>query len=166
MDNNDPSSSSSKATRVHRAASQDQANREALLADHRRKRSNKKSSSSSNDNSTMAEATDIQQSLSRTQALLGNELQLVSHMASAIDDDGHRLEETMKEHATMNVSKAQQALKNLQRAQQREERLLLGSIVFFVLVVIYIFWARVILHLPLIDTTIYAVRGLVKKVFQ
>eukprot|EP00522_Entomoneis_paludosa_P007104 CAMPEP_0172447656 /NCGR_PEP_ID=MMETSP1065-20121228/6926_1 /TAXON_ID=265537 /ORGANISM="Amphiprora paludosa, Strain CCMP125" /LENGTH=110 /DNA_ID=CAMNT_0013199019 /DNA_START=102 /DNA_END=434 /DNA_ORIENTATION=+ len=108
----------------------------------------------------MAEATEIQKSLSRTQALLGNELKRVSNVASAIDDDGKVLEDTMNEQKSMQVDKAKKALTNLQLAQQREQRYLMASIIFFWLVVAYIFWARVVLHMPFIDTTIWSLRKL------
>mmetsp|Transcript_14011 Transcript_14011/g.18265 ORF Transcript_14011/g.18265 Transcript_14011/m.18265 type:complete len:160 (-) Transcript_14011:33-512(-) len=152
------------AERIRQEAQRDRDNRDNLLGPEiaRRKRK-KKGSSSSTSNSTVAEATEIQKSLSRTQALLGNELKRVSHVASSIDDDGKMLEETMNEHQIMNVSKAKKALTNLQLAQQREQRYLTASIVFFWLVIAYIFWARVVLNLPLIDTTIYSIRKLFQK---
>ena len=104
-----------------------------------------------NTTSTASEAAAIQQSLNRTQALLKNELERVAHVASTIDDDGKHLQETMQSHQTMNVSSAKKALTSLERAQQREQRILIASIVFFWLVVFYIFLWRVLLHLPFFD---------------
>jgi Sec20 len=101
--------------------------------------------------STASEAAAIQQSLNRTQALLKNELERVAHVASTIDDDGKHLQETMQSHQTMNVSSAKKALTSLERAQQREQRILIASIVFFWSVVFYIILWRVLLHLPFFD---------------
>jgi hypothetical protein len=106
------------------------------------------SGSSSN---TASEAANIQKSLQRTQALLKNELERVSQVASAIDDDGKILEETMTDQQTLNVSSAKKALTSLQRAQQREQRVLMASIVFFYGVVFYILWCRLLIRIPFAD---------------
>jgi hypothetical protein len=106
---------------------------------------------STKNTSTASEAAAIQQSLNRTQALLKNELERIAHVASTIDDDGKHLQETMQSHQTMNVSSAKKALTSLERAQQREQRILIASIVFFWSVVFYIILWRVLLHLPFFD---------------
>jgi ribosomal protein L16 Arg81 hydroxylase len=104
-----------------------------------------------NTSTTVSEAAAIQQSLNRTQLLLKHELERVAHVASTIDDDGKHLQETMHSHQTMNVSSAKKALTSLERAQQREQRILIASLVFFWSVVFYIFLWRVLLHLPFAD---------------
>ena len=100
---------------------------------------------------TAHEAAAIQQSLARTQTLLQHELGRVSAVSHVIDQDGQLLGDTKETHASLNVRNASQALKNLQQAQQREERILWASIVFFVLVLGHILWVRVISHLPLVE---------------
>jgi hypothetical protein len=100
---------------------------------------------------TASEAANIQKSLHRTQALLKNELERVSHVASAIEDDGKMLQETMNDQQNLNVSSAKKALTSLQRAQQREQRVLMASIVFFYVVVFYIFWCRLLIRIPFLD---------------
>jgi hypothetical protein len=100
---------------------------------------------------TASEAANIQKSLHRTQALLKNELERVSQVASAIEDDGKMLQETMSDQQTLNVSSAKKALTSLQRAQQREQRVLMASIVFFYGVVFYILWCRLLIRIPFAD---------------
>jgi hypothetical protein len=99
----------------------------------------------------MNEAAGIQQSLSRTQALLRGELERVSHVATAIEDDGKILKSTKDLQVTMNVSSAKKALTALERAQQFERRVLIASVVFFWTVVLYIVWCRIVSHLPFVD---------------
>jgi hypothetical protein len=100
---------------------------------------------------TASEAANIQKSLHRTQALLKNELERVSKVASAIDDDGKMLQDTMTDQQSLNVSSAKKALTSLQRAQQREQRVLMASIVFFYGVVFYILWCRLLIRIPFAD---------------
>jgi hypothetical protein len=100
---------------------------------------------------TASEAANIQKSLHRTQALLKNELERVSQVASAIDDDGKMLQDTMTDQQSLNVSSAKKALTSLQRAQQREHRVLMASIVFFYGVVFYILWCRLLIRIPFAD---------------
>jgi hypothetical protein len=100
---------------------------------------------------TASEAANIQKSLHRTQALLKNELERVSQVASAIDDDGKMLQDTMTDQQSLNVSSAKKALTSLQRAQQREQRVLMASIVFFYGVVFYILWCRLLIRIPFAD---------------
>lgn len=129
-------------------------NRNALFDESaiRRRRQQKSSSN------TAVEAASIQNSLSRTQHLLKNELSRVSQVASAIDEDGKVLNQTMDTHKSLNVKKAKNALTSLQRAQQHEQRVLLASIIFFWSVVIYILCVRIILHIPFVDRLISSLR--------
>jgi len=134
--------------------------RSQLFGVKRRKNQQRRSpSSSSSANATATEAASIQQSLSRTRALLRSELDRVSHVSHAIEDDGKLLKDTMQAQETMNVSSAKKALTALERAQQVEHRVLVASIVFFWCVVFYVLWGRVLCRLPLVDT---AMRTLAK----
>src|SRR5689334_3529022 len=90
--------------------------------------------------STANDAASLQQSLARTQRLLAQELERVSHVASAIEQDGRILDETMGHHQTMNVRQAKRALTALEREQRKEQRILVASIVFFWCVVAYVLW--------------------------
>jgi len=130
-------------------------NRSQLFGARRRrgKKSNKNGPSGNTASiSTANEAASIQQSLSRTQNLLKNELDRVTGVASAIDDDGKLLQDTMDTHQSMNVAGAKKALTSLERAQQREHMILMASVAFFWLVVLFVMWQRIISKLPLIDT--------------
>lgn len=80
----------------------------------------------------------------KTQQLLKNELNRVSHIQSAIDDDEQRLQGAMEHHKRLNTKQAAKQLTALQRAQQQEQRVLTASIVFFGLTVLYIMWSRVL----------------------
>ena len=101
--------------------------------------------------STASEAQSIQQSLQRTQNLLKNELNRVSQVATAIDEDGKLLEDTKATHQSLNVSGAKKALTSLQRAQQQEQRVLMASVLFFFSVVFYIMWCRILVKLPFVE---------------
>jgi hypothetical protein len=100
--------------------------RSQLLDDNKRRKNQIRQS-----NNTALEAAGIQQSLSRTQALLQNELERISHVASAIQHDDKLLKETTNLHKTMNITGAKKALTALERAQQREQRILMLSVAFF-----------------------------------
>ena len=100
--------------------------------------------------STASEAQAIQKSLMRTQMLLRNELQRVSHVQNAIDEDGNVLQHTMDQHKSLNTKSAQKALTALQRAQQQEQRVLMASITFFFVVAFYILWSRILLRFAFI----------------
>jgi Sec20 len=104
--------------------------------------------------STASEAQSIQHSLQRTQNLLKNELDRVTQVATTIDEDGKLLEDTKNEFQSLNVGAAKKALTSLQRAQQREQRVLTASILFFFSVVFYIMWQRVLIKLPLVDRVV------------
>jgi hypothetical protein len=121
--------------------------------------------SSTSQGTTASEAASIQQSLSRTQTLLQQELERVSQVSKALDDDDELLHQTKDLHSTMNVSHAKKALSALERAQRKEQRLLAASIVFFWLVVAYILWERLLTHLPLFDRAIGLVVGLIQLPF-
>lgn len=101
--------------------------------------------------STASEAANIQKSLHRTQTLLKNELERVSQVATAIEDDGKVLAETMTDQQQLNVSSAAKALTSLQRAQQREQRVLYASIILFYSAVFYILWCRLLIRIPFAD---------------
>ena len=130
-------------------------NRKALFDEATMKRRRGKSSGSSN---TAVEAASIQNSLSRTQHLLKNELNRVNQLGTAIEDDGLVLKNTLITHETLNVSKAKHALTKLQSAQRREQRVLLASIIFFFSVVIHISFVRIIMHIPFVDRMIASLR--------
>jgi Sec20 len=114
-------------------------------------------SNSRSGNATAMEAAGIQMSLERTQLLLKQELERVSHVASTIDQDGKLLDETTNLHQQMNVKGAKKALSSLERAQQRQRRVLQCSLVFFWTVVFYIAWERVLTRLPFVDRVLQAV---------
>ncbi|KAI2502965.1 hypothetical protein MHU86_11470 [Fragilaria crotonensis] len=82
--------------------------------------------------STADEARSITKSLRRTQALLSQELERVSHVSEAIDEDGKLLQKTKTQQHIMNdtAKDANAALRNLQ-LQQRKETLVLMTAVFF-----------------------------------
>ena len=119
-------------------------NRQKLFKDARRK---KKSGASS----TASEAQSIAQSLQRTQNLLKGELDRVSQVATAIDEDGKMLQDAQNELQQVNASGAKKALTSLQRAQQHEQRVLMASVAFFFAVVFYIAWQRILIKLPFVE---------------
>lgn len=100
--------------------------------------------------STASEAKKIQKSLLKTQHLLKNELNRVSNITNAIEEDGIILQQSMDHHKSLNTKNAQQALTALQRAQAHEQRILNTSIFVFVTVVFYIMWSRVLIKFDLI----------------
>ena len=102
-------------------------------------------------NNTASEAQRIQKSLLKTKHLLQNELHRVTNITNVIEEDGHILEKTMDEHKSLNTKKAQSALTSLERAQQHEQRVLNGSILIFILTVLYIIWCRVLIKLDFIS---------------
>ena len=114
-----------------------------------RRKNNK--SNNNNNNNTASEAQKIQKSLLKTKHLLQNELHRVTNITNVIEEDGHILEKTMDEHKSLNTKKAQSALTSLERAQQHEQRVLNGSILIFILTVLYIIWCRVLIKLDFIS---------------
>ena len=113
--------------------------------------SRRKNSKSNDNNNTASEAQKIQKSLLKTKHLLQNELHRVTNITNVIEEDGHILEKTMDEHKSLNTKKAQSALTSLERAQQHEQRVLNGSILIFILTVLYILWCRVLIKLDFIS---------------
>ena len=113
--------------------------------------SRRKNNKSNNSNNTASEAQKIQKSLLKTKHLLQNELHRVTNITNVIEEDGHILEKTMDEHKSLNTKKAQSALTSLERAQQHEQRVLNGSILIFILTVVYIIWCRVLIKLDFIS---------------
>lgn len=101
---------------------------------------------------TASEAAAIQESLRRTQTLLQNELERVDKVGRAIDSDGKLLEESKTDQQSLNASKAKSALTSLQRAQQREQRVLMLSVAFFWTVVFYVLWCRVLIRIPFLES--------------
>eukprot|EP00934_Nitzschia_sp_Nitz4_P004950 Nitzschia sp. Nitz4//scaffold397_size11424//10631//11035//NITZ4_009045-RA/size11424-processed-gene-0.7-mRNA-1//-1//CDS//3329550296//4940//frame0 len=124
------------------------------VADNRQERNNRDNlfqQRRANTSSTASEAQSIQKSLMRTQDLLKNELQRVSHLGSAIEEDGHVLLQAMDQHKSINTRNAQKALTALQRAQRHEQRVLMSSVFFFLLVAFYILWARVLITVDIVS---------------
>jgi hypothetical protein len=113
--------------------------------------SSRRKNNNSNNNNTASEAQKIQQSLLKTKHLLQNELHRVTNITNVIEEDGYILEKTMDEHKSLNTKKAQSALTSLERAQQHEQRVLNGSILIFILTVLYIIWCRVLIKLDFIS---------------
>lgn len=112
---------------------------------------------------TAMEAAGIQQSLSRTQALLKSELERVSHVSAAIQEDGKLLQQTNTLHQTLNVKGAKNALTALERSQQREHRILLASVTFFWVAVMYILWERLLTRLPFVDRILRVLISILNK---
>ena len=100
---------------------------------------------------TASEAAAIQQSLGRTQTLLQTELQRVAAVQNAIRDDEAMLQQTVDTHKTLNVDKAAHALTQLERAQQKERRVLTASVTFFWCAVFYVAWCRILIKIPFVD---------------
>jgi hypothetical protein len=95
--------------------------------------------------STADEARSITKSLRRTQALLSQELERVSHVSGAIDEDGKMLQKTKTHQHSMNdtVKGANSALRNLQLQQRKEHLILMTSVFFFFAVALYVLWTRI-----------------------
>ena len=100
--------------------------------------------------STASESQSILRSMLRTQNLLKNELDRMSHLQSTIDQDGVVLQQTMEHHKSLNTKNAQKALTSLQKAQQHEQRVLRLSIAFFFFVTFYVMWSRVLIKFDFI----------------
>jgi hypothetical protein len=116
--------------------------------------------------STASEAQSIQKSLMRTQHLLKNELQRVSHVQTAIEEDGNVLHQTMDHHKSLNTKNAQKALTSLQRARQSEQRILMASVVFFCVVALYVLWSRVLLRLEFIYQLLVVIVSFLTKLYE
>jgi Sec20 len=101
--------------------------------------------------STASEAQAIQKSLIRTQNLLKMELQRVSHLGNAIEEDGKLLQNTMDDHKSLNTRNAHKALSALERAQRQEQRVLMVSVSFFFLAAFYVMWSRVLIKFDFVS---------------
>mmetsp|Transcript_27292 Transcript_27292/g.58398 ORF Transcript_27292/g.58398 Transcript_27292/m.58398 type:complete len:131 (+) Transcript_27292:125-517(+) len=104
--------------------------------------------------STASEAQKIQKSLLKTQHLLKDELNRVSNITNAIEEDGNILQQTMDHHKSLNTKNAQHALTALQRAQAHEQRVLNSSIIVFMTAVFYIMWSRVLVKIDVISVVL------------
>jgi hypothetical protein len=95
--------------------------------------------------STADEARSITKSLRRTQALLVQELERVSHVSDAIDEDGKLLQKTKTHQHIMNdtAKGANAALRNLQLQQRKETLVLMTSVFLFYAVALYVLWTRI-----------------------
>lgn len=107
-------------------------------------------------NVTASEAAAIQESLRRTQKLLAAELARVAAVQNAIDDDERLLRDTMHTHKTLDVAGAKKALTELERAKQKERRVLTASVLFFWATVFYVMCCRILLRIPFLDRLTYA----------
>jgi hypothetical protein len=117
-------------------------------------------------NTTVSDAAAIQQSLSRTQTLLKSELARVAAVQNAIKDDENLLRKTIDTHKNLNVVGAKRALTELERAELKERRVLLASIIFFWTVIFYILWYRVLIRIPLIDQALAQLMNLGQYIMQ
>jgi hypothetical protein len=61
------------------------------------------------------------------------------------------LQETMHHHQSLTTKQAQQALTSLQRIQQQEQRMWMASLYVFGIVVMYIWWSRVLIKLDVLS---------------
>jgi ABC-type transporter Mla subunit MlaD len=94
--------------------------------------------------STTEEARSITQSLRRTQALLAQELERVSHVTDVIDQDGQLLERTAAHHHQLKstVQDAGSALRTLKYQKRKAAIIWWTSITVYTMVVLYILFAR------------------------
>ena len=104
--------------------------------------------------STASEAQRIQKSLLKTQHLLKNELNRVSNITNAIEEDGDILQQTMDHHKSLNTKNAHHALTALQRAQAHEQRVLNASVFVFGIVVFHIVWSRVLIKFDFVSVVL------------
>lgn len=112
-----------------------------------------------NNHNTASEAAAIQQSLTRTQFLLQQELKRVSTVSTVIQQDSSVLKETLSQHyQALNVKKADQALTALQRAQRHEQQVWMAAVLFFVSCVAYVMWCRILIRIPFIDNLLELLR--------
>ena len=94
---------------------------------------------------TADDARAIEKSLRRSQKLLQHELERVSHVSQAIEEDGRVLGATKAHHLEMkdSVKDAKGALRGLQLQQQKERLILLSAVAFYAVVVMYVLWTRI-----------------------
>mmetsp|Transcript_33425 Transcript_33425/g.50419 ORF Transcript_33425/g.50419 Transcript_33425/m.50419 type:complete len:117 (+) Transcript_33425:242-592(+) len=105
----------------------------------RKPRNRRKPSSAADD------ARSVTKSLFRTQALLQQELERVSHVSNAINEDGNMLSKTKSHQHEMNdtTKGANTALRNLKIQQQKEKIVLILSFAFFFATALFVLWTRV-----------------------
>jgi hypothetical protein len=104
--------------------------------------------SSKNDlktNKNNEESKAINLSLNRTKQMMRSELQRVSDVTSAIQDDGKRIQSIKGEHISMGdgVKGAKYALGWLKLKEKEDVIIFWSSVVFFYIVVLYVMWTRV-----------------------
>jgi protein transport protein SEC20 len=91
------------------------------------------------------EAQEITDSLQRTKQMMRHELERVSHVNSAMQDDTHMLEQTRDQHVGMGdvVKGARGALRKLQRQDMQETVVLWSAVAFFYTCALYVLWTRI-----------------------
>jgi hypothetical protein len=94
---------------------------------------------------TADDARSITQSLQRSQKLLEHELERVSHVSQAIQEDGKLLGATKSHHVELSdqVKGANKALLQLKLQQQKERLIFLAAVIFYIIVVLYVLWTRI-----------------------
>eukprot|EP00547_Thalassionema_nitzschioides_P001629 CAMPEP_0194211828 /NCGR_PEP_ID=MMETSP0156-20130528/11262_1 /TAXON_ID=33649 /ORGANISM="Thalassionema nitzschioides, Strain L26-B" /LENGTH=107 /DNA_ID=CAMNT_0038939507 /DNA_START=172 /DNA_END=492 /DNA_ORIENTATION=- len=107
-----------------------------MSTSHRNVRNRRKPKSAADD------ARSVTKALVRTQALLQQELERVSHVSNAINEDGNVLTKTKTHQETMNdtAKGANAALRNLKIQLQKEKLVLILSFTFFFAVAFYVLW--------------------------
>jgi hypothetical protein len=143
-----------------------QRDKNALFEQNHRVRRRPATAANSTANATASEAAAIQQSLRRTQMLLQAELARVAAVQNAIEDDEKILLKTMHTHKTLNVAGAKKALTELERAKQKERRVLAASILFFWTVVFYVMWCRILIRIPFLHRLIHVIPILLDRLVQ
>ena len=109
------------------------------------------------DATTASEAAEIQRTLQRTQGMLKEQLRLTETVQTAIHDDDQVLRETLDAHQSLDVGQAQRALTELERAQQKESRVLAAAIFFFWGAVFYVAWCRILIKIPFLDRVLLVI---------
>ncbi len=84
-------------------------------------------------------------SLMRTKEMMKNELQRVSDVSSALQDDEKKLKDTRAEHERMGggVKDARYALGWLKVKEKEDVIVFWSAVVFFYCVVLYVMWTRI-----------------------
>eukprot|EP00550_Attheya_septentrionalis_P004492 CAMPEP_0198283994 /NCGR_PEP_ID=MMETSP1449-20131203/3554_1 /TAXON_ID=420275 /ORGANISM="Attheya septentrionalis, Strain CCMP2084" /LENGTH=132 /DNA_ID=CAMNT_0043980899 /DNA_START=11 /DNA_END=409 /DNA_ORIENTATION=- len=91
------------------------------------------------------EAQEITDSLQRTKQMMRHELERVSHVTSAMQDDAQMLEQTRDHHVGMEsvVKGARGALRKLKRQDMQETVVLWCAVSFFYTCALYVLWTRI-----------------------
>mmetsp|Transcript_6161 Transcript_6161/g.7102 ORF Transcript_6161/g.7102 Transcript_6161/m.7102 type:complete len:140 (+) Transcript_6161:247-666(+) len=107
-----------------------------------RNRKHKKSSSSS---TAAQEAKDITSSLSRTKAMMRQELERMSNVTESIQHDGKMLQQTKEEQMGMKggIQGAKGSFALLKLKEREDEIIFWSSVVFFFIVALYVLWTRI-----------------------